>query len=615
MPLTRRHFLSAAALSPLALRATPSPHTFTVGPDHFLLDGKPFQILSGEMHYPRVPQASWRDRMKKARALGLNTISTYVFWNAHEPRPGEFDFSGNLDLRTYIETAQQEGLWVSLRPGPYVCAEWDFGGFPAWLLAQRNIRIRSTDPGFLKAAARFIERVAREVGTLQITHGGPIILCQVENEYGSFGSDHDYMRAIKRIIANAGFDVPLFTADGAAMLEKGALEDTLAVINFGAGDNVAGEFQRLERFRPSGPRMCGEFWDGWFNHWRETRTTVPADRVTSGLEWMASRGISANLYMFHGGTSFGFMAGANTNGNAGHRYQPDISEYDYDALLDEAGRPTPKFYAVRDVLQRHQRAGTELPPLPPAEPAIAIPRFDVTAAVPLSFLLGEPERSAQPKHMEALGQSYGLVLYRTRSAKAGRAMLELPEVRDYALFFAGGERLGVLDRSLGQTKLELVVPSGQPLDILVEAMGRVNFGPKSTDDWKGLTAVLLDGKPLEGWQQYRLPLDNPSGLQFGSEPVYAPAFYRASFDLKDAGYTFFDMRGWGKGYAWVNGHNLGRYWSVGPQRTLFAPAEWLKQGSNEIIVLDLWDGPERSIESHKDPIWDVPGAVESVSKS
>ena len=522
MALTRRHFLSAAALSPLALRATPSSRTFTIGPDHFLLDGKPFQILSGEMHYPRVPRSSWRDRMKKARALGLNTISTYVFWNAHEPRPGEFDFSGNLDLRAYIETAQQEGLWVSLRPGPYVCAEWDFGGFPAWLLAKRNIRIRSTDPGFLKAAERFIKRVANEVGALQITHGGPIILCQVENEYGSFGSDHEYMRAIKRMIASAGFDVPLFTADGAAMLDRGALEDTLAVINFGAGDNVGGEFERLDRFRRSGPRMCGEFWDGWFNHWRESRTTVPAARVTSGLEWMTSRGISVNLYMFHGGTSFGFMAGANTNGNAGDRYQPDISEYDYDALLDEAGRPTAKFYAVRDLLQRQQSASAELPELPAPEQGIAIPRFELTGSVPLSFLLGEPVRSAQPVHMEALGQSYGLVLYRTRSAKPGRVTLEIPELRDYALVFAGGKRLGVLDRSLGQTKLEVDLPSGQPLDILVEAMGRVNFGPKSTDDWKGLTAVLLDGKPLEGWQQYRLPLDNPSGLQFGSEPVYAP---------------------------------------------------------------------------------------------
>lgn len=302
--------------------------------------------------------------MRKARALGLNTICTYVFWNAHEPRQGEFDFSGNLDVATYIRMAQEEGLWVILRPGPYVCAEWDFGGFPSWLLADGDMRVRTLDPRYLKPAASFLKRVGQELAPLQITRGGPIILCQVENEYGSFGEDHQYMEAVHQMIIASDFDVTLYPADGADMLGRGALPGVAAVINFGATDNVAHEFSRLDSFRPSGPRMCGEFWEGWFDHWGETHQTVTVKAAVDGIDWMLSRGISVNIYMFHGGTSFGFMAGANQTTDPEHAYQPDISSYDYDALLDEAGRPTPKFFAVRDVIHRYLPSDRQVPHCP-----------------------------------------------------------------------------------------------------------------------------------------------------------------------------------------------------------------------------------------------------------
>ncbi|HSU67635.1 MAG TPA: beta-galactosidase family protein, partial [Tepidisphaeraceae bacterium] len=312
-------------------------HSFGVTGDQFLLDGKPFQILSGSMHYPRVPRPYWRDRMRKARAMGLNTLCVYVFWNAHEQRPGEFDFSGNLDIKAYIQTAQEEGLWVILRPGPYVCAEWEFGGLPWWLLKDPNMRVRTAYPGFVEAAGKYLHRLGEELAPLQITRGGPIVLCQVENEYGSFGSDHAYMQAIRKMIIDNGFDVTLYTSDGPGLLEKGTLPGLVATINFGAGEDAAAQFSRLAQFRKNGPRMCGEYWDGWFDHWGETHHQVPTKTVTQGLEWMLSRGISVNLYMFHGGTTFGFMPGANQS----KQYQPDITSYDYDAPLNEAGRPTP----------------------------------------------------------------------------------------------------------------------------------------------------------------------------------------------------------------------------------------------------------------------------------
>jgi len=609
--MTSRRGILAGALAPVlpvprAFAQAAGRHTFGVQGERFLLDGKPWVIRSGEMHYPRVPREYWRDRMKKMRALGLNTLCTYVFWNLHEPRPGQFDFSSNLDLASYLRTAQEEGLWVLLRPGPYICSEWDFGGFPAWLLADPEMHVRTTDPKFLQAADRYMKRVGREVASLEIARGGPILAVQVENEYGSFGKDKAYMEAIRKTIVNAGFAGSLYTADGSggANLAGGTLDGVLAVINFGDTANVAREFDNLARFRAGMPRMNGEYWCGWFDHWGEKHHTTSAQKSAAGVEWMLSRGISFNLYMVHGGTSWGYMSGA----NGGRQYEPDTSAYDYDSPLDEAGRPTAKFHAMRDVIRKYLPADESLPELPANSPATAaIPRFELKESAPLTARLPQPHKSDKPLPMELVGQSYGLILYRTRLARPAKGTLEIAEARDFAVIMSNGMTLGTLDRRLKQTKVEIDLPAGAALDILVENMGRINFGPELVADRKGIAGkVTLNGAELTGWEIFLLPLDDSARWPFGTKPANGPALYRGRFQMAAPADTFLDLRGWGNGVAFVNGRNAGRYWKIGPQQTLFVPASWLKPGPNEVIVLDLLEGGARSVQGLKDPVYETP---------
>lgn len=615
--LGRREFLGTAAvaagleaLSPLLLRArqkTAAPsskgadHTFRWHGEHFLLDGKPFQILSGEMHYARIPRDYWRDRLKKLKSMGLNTVSTYMFWNFHEPRPGEFTFSGRHDAAAFIRTAQEEGLWVILRPGPYSCAEWDFGGFPGWLLATPDIRVRSTDPRFLSAARRYMLHVGVELAPLQITHGGPILMTQVENEYGSFGNDHSYMQAIRKMIVDAGFDVPLFTADGPTprMLSGGTLPGVLSFINFGS--DPARQFEHFARFRRNVPRMCAEFYPGWFDHWGEIHHHGNNQNLMQGVEWMLSNGVSFNLYMFHGGTSFGFMNGA----NFGKAYQPDVTSYDYDAPLDEAGRPRPKYFGLQKLIHGHAPA-ISIPPLPPPLPMVSIPRLDLTECARLDSLLGNPVHSDTPKPMEAVGQSFGFILYRWSPERPTQGRLNITSMSDYALIYQGDSKLAELDRRFKQNAVDVNLAPAQPMDILIENMGRINYGPQMVNDRKGITEkVTLDGKELKGWQIFSLPLDNLAKLQFSPKPKRGPRFYRGSFQLASVGDTFLDMRGWGKGHVWVNGHHLGRFWKIGPQQTLFCPAPWLRSGANEIIALELETTGRTSIQGLKDPVYET----------
>jgi len=603
MPTNRRQFLAAALSAAAPAGAAPSPLTWTG--DQFLWNGKPHIFRSGEMHYPRVPREYWRDRFQKARSLGLNAICTYVFWDLHEPTPGRFDFSGNLDLAAYIRAAQAEDLQILLRPGPYVCSEWDFGGLPPWLLADTAAKPRSSDPKFLAAADRYLKRVGKEVAPLQSTRGGPIVMVQVENEYGSFGADHDYMAAIRKAIVDAGFDVPLYTSDGsgARNLAGGTLADSLSVINFGDGSNPANEFANFAKFRQNVPRMCGEYWVGWFDHWGEKHHTTRPENSVRGVDWMLSHGISVNLYMFHGGSTWGYMAGANFS----RVYEPDISGYDYDSPLDEAGRPTAKFNALRDVMRKYAPADIVFPDLPKPLPTISIPRFELTEAAPLTARLPKPQRSAKPITMEAAGQNYGFILYRTRPPKAGKGTLEITEARDYAVVSQGDRRLGTLDRRKRETKLEVELKAGEPLDILVEAMGRVNFGPQLVSDRKGITEkVTFDGQELTGWEIYPLPLDDAAKFPFSKKPASGVALHRGTFHLDATGDTFLDTRACGKGVVWINGRNLGRYWRIGPQQSLFIPAPWLKKGANELIVLDLEDRPARTLQSTPDPIYETP---------
>ncbi len=595
-----RSALVAGLLVSFALPgAVKASHTFTVAGGRFLLDGKPFLIRSGELHYARIPRAYWRDRLLKARAMGLNAVCTYVFWNYHEEAPGHFDFAGERDLAAFVAEAGRAGLLVVLRPGPYVCAEWDFGGLPAWLLKEPDLRVRCRDPRFLEAAGRYLARLGKEVRELQVTRGGPIALVQLENEYGSYGNDRGYLEWLQGALGAAGFEVPLFTSDGPLprMLEAGALPGVPPLVNFG-GDAPAA-FLELERFRPGTPPGCGEFWCGWFTHWGNPAWGAADWQKQRGdVEWMLANRKSFNLYMLHGGTSFGFWAGANFD----TAYRPDITSYDYDAPLDEAGRPTAKYFALRELLRSHGAAPASLPaPLA----AIDLAPVEFRESAPLLGHLPAPRSDVQPRPMERYGQNHGLILYRTRlrGPKSGR--LAVREARDFAWVFLDHRLVGTLDRTRGEEALDLPASDspGPQLDILVEAMGRVNFGAAMLDP-KGISErVTLAGVTLMDWQVFPLPL----GDDFRRRLVYSaggggdgPRFWRARFDLRRTGDTFLDLSNWRKGLVWVNGRNLGRYWERGPQRDLFLPGAWLRRGENEMVVLELNGSPPAAVGGRRD---------------
>jgi beta-galactosidase len=566
----------------------------------FLLDGKPYQIISGEMHYARIPRADWRDRLRKARAMGLNTISTYVFWNLHEPRPGHYDFRGQNDVAEYLRIAQQEGLRIILRPGPYVCAEWDLGGYPAWLLADSTMMLRSLQPQFTIAAARWLDRLGKELTPLLSSHGGPIIAVQVENEYGSFDHDRAYMAWQRDALRHAGFgSVRLHTADGDYQLRDGTLPDLPAVVNFGTGE-ADSAFARLARFRPGEPLMSGEYWAGWFDQWGGEHAHTDATRQAGELDWMLGRGYSVNLYMFHGGTTFGFMNGANIDGG---KYHPQTTSYDYDAALDESGRPTPKYFAFRDVIARHTQGA--LLPVPPSDSTITLDPFRLTQSTALWSALGAPVHVKQLRAMETFGQSYGYILYRTVPQWTSHAMLAIHGVRDFAQVYIDGNLVATLDRRLGQDSSMIAVPAGAAqLDILVENGGRVNFTKALQGERKGITGpVTMDGMPIPGWDVFALPMTNAPAPRPARTTPNGPAFYRGEFTVAKPGDTFLDTRGWGKGAVWVNGHALGRFWDIGPQETLYIPGVWLRRGRNTVVVFDLGAPDRTTMQGVMHPVW------------
>jgi beta-galactosidase len=583
----------ALILSEIATAQPAAHHTFTVANGQFQLDDHPYQILSGEMHYPRVPRAYWRDRFQKARAMGLNTITTYVFWNLHEPRPGVYDFSGQNDVAEYIREAQQEGLNVILRPGPYVCAEWDLGGYPSWLLKDKTLILRSTDPKYIAAVNRWFARLAKEVSPLLIQHGGPIIAIQVENEYGSFGDDHAYMETVKSALLKSGLAAPdtlLYTADGADELSKGSLPELPAVINFGSGD-AKSEFAKLKTQRSDGPFMSGEYWAGWFDHWGERHHTTGTAANAAEYEWMLRQGYSVSMYMFHGGTSFGWMNGANSNGS---NYEPDTTNYDYDAPLNESGQPTAKFTAFRAAIARV--TGKTPPDLPPSTPAHAYPIDPHPQTASLWQNLPRPVESDELLTMEALDQSYGDILYRTRLASNPGGELTIHGLQDYAQIYINQKLIGTLDRRLGQSHLTLpAVSSPATLDILVENSGRVNFTKVIRTERKGITgSVTVAGSQPKHWQIYSLPITNLAALQFSSETCEGPCFYRFTMPVPQGktsaepnADTFLNTHGLSKGIAFLNARPLGRFWEVGPQFTLYAPGPWLHSGANDIVLFDL----------------------------
>ena len=593
----------AGVLSPIAAAQSDGHgHSFVVEHGQFLLDGKPFQIISGEMHYARVPRAYWRDRLRMAKAMGLNSITTYVFWNEHEPKPGVFDFTGNNDVAEFVREAQEEGLYVILRPGPYSCAEWEFGGFPAWLLKDHSMVVRSSDPKFVAAARTWLLRLGKEVSSLQIGNGGPIIAVQVENEYGSYGSDHVYMEAIHHILLDAGFTkAQMYTADGADQLPNGSLPELPAVINFGTGDAKA-EFPKLKKLRPEGPFMSGEYWAGWFDHWGAKHETRSPQQEADEIGWMLRQGFSVSLYMFHGGTSFGWMNGANSNGT---NYEPDVTSYDYDSPLDESGRVTPKYLLLRTTIA--EATGKTPPPVPSVPAAVTIAPFSLAESASLWETLPSSVHFDKPATMEDLNQAYGYILYRTTVSGPVQGELSIKTLHDYAQVYVSGKLAGTIDRRLGQHSVTIDVPA-QParLDILVENTGRVNYGHNIPTEQAGIVGdVTLGDKPLQGWEIFPLPMLAPDKLPYRDQPCSGACFYRGTFEVVKAGDTFLDTSAFTKGEVWVNGHALGRVWDVGPQKALYLPGPWLHEGKNEVVVFDINGEPGRTLQGLDHPVLDA----------
>ena len=585
--------------------------TFEAGKGAFLLNGEPFVVKAAELHYPRIPRAYWEHRIKQCKALGMNTICLYVFWNFHEEKPGEFDFTGQKDLAEFCRLCQKNDMYVILRPGPYVCAEWEMGGLPWWLLKKKDIRLREDDPYFLERVAIFEKEVANQVAGLTIQKGGPIIMVQVENEYGSYGESKEYVAKIRDIVRGNFGDVTLFQCDWASNFQLNALDDLVWTMNFGTGANIDEQFAPLKKVRPDSPLMCSEFWSGWFDKWGANHETRAADDMIAGIDEMLSKGISFSLYMTHGGTNWGHWAGANSPG-----FAPDVTSYDYDAPISESGKITPKYEKLRETLAKYMD-GKKQAKVPDDIPTISVPAFEFTEVAPLFANLPEPKSDDTIRTMEEYDQGFGSILYRTTLPKIDRsATLTVTEAHDYAQIFIDGKYIGKLDRRNGEKQLDIpACAEGAQLDILVEAMGRINFG-RAIKDFKGITekVELKNGgrtTELKGWKVYNLEdrYEGYKGLKF--EPLKSvkdaqgqrvPGCYRATFHVEKPGDTFLNFETWGKGLVYVNGYGIGRIWEIGPQQTLYMPGCWLKEGENEILVFDIVGPKEARTEGLEEPI-------------
>lgn len=608
--MTFKHFIATVALLVMAMlppvSAARKGGTFTVGDKTFLLNGTPFVVKAAELHYPRIPRPYWEHRIKMCKALGMNTVCLYVFWNIHEQQEGKFDFTGNNDVAEFCRLAQRNGLYVIVRPGPYVCAEWEMGGLPWWLLKKKDIRLREPDPYFMERVKLFERKVGEQLASLTIQNGGPIIMVQVENEYGSYGENKAYVSAIRDIVRQSGFDkVTLFQCDWASNFEKNGLDDLVWTMNFGTGADIDQQFRRLGELRPNAPQMCSEFWSGWFDKWGARHETRPAKAMVEGIDEMLSKGISFSLYMTHGGTSFGHWAGANSPG-----FAPDVTSYDYDAPINEYGQATPKYWELRRTMEKYNDGG-KLPAPPKAPmPVITIPKFVLTEYAPLGNGMGSSVQSRDIRSFEDMDMGWGIADYSTALPKIPvGSMLTLNEPHDFAQVFVDGKYIGKIDRVKNEKTLMLPpVEKGAELCIRIEAMGRINFG-RAIKDYKGITKEVtisaeMDGHEaswnLKNWTIVPIP-DNyetaVKALSVGTETskrtrqhaklLTKAGYYRGHFTLRKPGDTFLNMEAFGKGQVYVNGHAIGRFWNIGPQQTLYLPGCWLKQGRNEVIVLDV----------------------------
>lgn len=566
-------------------------HGFSVSGEGFILDKKPFQIRGCELHPARIPHEYWRHRIRMAKALGCNTISVYIFWNFHEIAAGRFDFvSPQKNIGRFLKLVKDEGMWALLRPGPYVCAEWDLGGIPARLLAIPDIKLRGMDPRYITAVKRYMAAFAPVVLANLITNGGNILMVQIENEYGSYGNDKRYLELLRSEWKRLGVNVPFYTADGATpyMLEAGNIDGAVIGLDSGSNDK---DFEQAYNRNPKVPAFSSESYPGWLTHWGEKWAKPDPKEILGELEYLMSKRRSFCLYVAHGGTNFGFWAGANAGKPTD--YQPDVTSYDYDAPIDEQGRATEKFFKIRELIARH--TGERMPDPPAPVPVIEIPKFELKRIGSLLDLRLPETNVVQPVPMESLGQYTGLISYKTKLIGHKSGKLKIWEPHDFALVYLNGKLIKSVYRDGGDWTVELPkTDSAMPeLEIVVEAMGRINYGQFMIDR-KGITdRVTLNNMTLMNWQVTRYPMDESfvarslRSMSGGSDRARGLNFYRASFDLDNTGDAFIDTAGWKKGVVYVNGHNLGRYWDIGPQTKLYCPASWLKKGRNEVIVFDL----------------------------
>jgi len=587
--------------------AAQKPGTFTVGDKTFLLNGQPFIVKAAEVHYPRIPRPYWEHRIQMCKALGMNAVCIYIFWNIHEQQENVFDFTGQNDVAEFCRLAQKCGMYVIVRPGPYVCAEWEMGGLPWWLLKKKDIRLRERDPYFMERVKIFEQKVGEQLAPLTIQKGGPIIMVQVENEYGSYGEDKPYVSEIRDCLRGIyGKELSLFQCDWSSNFEKNGLDDLTWTMNFGTGANIDQQFRRLGELRPNAPKMCSEFWSGWFDKWGARHETRPAKDMVEGMDEMLSKGISFSLYMTHGGTSFGHWAGANSPG-----FAPDVTSYDYDAPINEYGHTTPKYFELRTMMQKY--SDKKLPAVPkPAAPIITVPKFELKEFKPFIWGCDSIAKEGGLMTFEEMNFGWGSMIYATELPEIPTRSVLTADIHDFAQFFINGKYVGKTDRVKNEKTITLPpVRRGDKLLIIVEGMGRINFG-RAIKDFKGIVSdvtitTVLDNHEItwkpQQWMKIRIPDDYNSAVRALTAPAddrgkdlepNGIGYYRGYFTLKKVGDTFLNFETWGKGQVYVNGHAMGRIWSIGPQQTLYVPGCWLKKGQNEIIVLDVV-GPKQAV--------------------
>jgi beta-galactosidase len=603
-------------------------HTFSFSQDgeSFLLDGEPFQIRSGEMHPARIPAGYWQHRILMAKAMGMNCIALYVMWNYHETSPGIFNFrTGNRDIEAFIRLCQQEGMWVLLRPGPYICGEWDLGGIPSYLLSYPDIQLRTDsahDPRYMSAVARYIRELSPRIDPLLVIHGGPILMIQIENEFGSYAGNPAYLEEIRQLWLQEGVHGPFYTEDGITQLEENRTNVTGGAIALSNGD--AEQIAAVRQEFPAVPAMAGEVYPGWLTHWGDETLNGTAADISGTLDAFMQLKLSFNLYVIHGGTSFGFYAGANVDADSGE-YQPDITSYDYAAPISEQGVATSKYMKYRDVIARY--LSTPLPDIPNPVPTIRRKRShalmpELCASVWDNLPAALPaKQTVDPQPFEMYGQAFGFALYRKKLQGYRGGVLDIKDVHDYATVFVGEQYVGGVSRAfmpehraqplnvMHHAPLALPPVASPPdsavsLDILVEGMGRVNYGHAMLDRKGILEPVTLEdagdsSDTLTGWEVFLLPMDTAFIANLRTvcaNPRKAGLFFKATLSLDTIGDTYLDMRNWTKGVVWVNGHNLGRYWNIGPQKRLYCPAPWLRLGDNEVIIFDLHQMEAKPVE-------------------